>query len=127
MPNDLTLYHNPRCSKSRAALQLLQQSGTELTIVDYQESPPDAATLRKILSLLEMDASELIRRGDSLYKRLQADIDKHTDNRNEEALIELLVQHPALLERPIVFNKEVAVIGRPTDKIIDLLDSLSDD
>ena len=79
MPNKITLYHNPRCSKSRAALQLLQQQKTGFDVVDYQKTPPDAATLTKILNLLDLKAHKLMRQGEAQYKSLKADIENYSD------------------------------------------------
>ena len=121
MPNKITLYHNPRCSKSRAALQLLQHNDTSLEVVDYQKTPPDVATLTKILSLLDLRASQLVRRGEAQYKMLQPDC----DSCSEAELIDLMVKHPILIERPIVVTENDAAIGRPIENIIELLDRTS--
>lgn len=123
MPIETTLYHNPRCSKSRAALQLLQNhvlqnQGASIDVVDYQKTPPDAATLKKILNLLDLNALELMRRGEAQFKALQSEI----ENCDEDGRIDLMVQYPILMERPIVVTKEGAAIGRPIDNIIELLD-----
>ena len=118
MPNKITLYHNPRCSKSRAALQLLQQQKTGFDVVDYQKTPPDAATLTKILNLLDFKASQLLRQGEAQYKNLKADIENYSD----AELIDLMVKYPILIERPLVITENDAAIGRPIDNIIELLD-----
>ena len=117
MPREITLFHNPRCSKSRAALQLLQQSDRSFEVIDYLKSPPTAETLRKILRLLNVSARELMRRGEAQYKSLKLDAKECTDNE----LIDLIIQYPILLERPIVVTESAAAIGRPIDNIIELL------
>ena len=117
MPKEIRLYHNPRCSKSRAALQWLQNSGADFEVIDYQKTPPDAVTLTKILQLLNLKAEELMRRGDAQYKSLQIS----QGNYSESELIDFMVQYPILIERPIVVTDEGAAIGRPIDNVIELL------
>ncbi len=103
-------------------MQLLQQhNSAELSVIDYQKSPPDAATLTSILKLLNLNASELLRRGEAQYKSLQPDI----DNCSETELIDLMAKYPILIERPIVVTENDAAIGRPIDNVIDLLDRAS--
>jgi arsenate reductase len=118
MPNEIRLYHNPRCSKSRAALQWLQNSGAEFEVVDYQKNPPDAETLSQILQRLNLRASELLRRGEAQFKSLKANVDKCS----ESEVIDLMVQYPILIERPIVVTADGAAIGRPLENVIELLD-----
>jgi len=119
VPQKITLYHNPRCSKSRAALQLLQQTDNSLEIIDYQKTPPSAETLKKILQQLNLSANELMRRGEAQYKKLQLDTADHS----EEELIELIAQYPILMERPIAVTETAAAIGRPIDNIVELLEN----
>jgi len=121
MPKEITLFHNPRCSKSRAVLQLLQQSGINFDVIDYQKEPPDAATIQSILQLLDISAKELIRRGEAQYKKLQSEVETYS----EAEIISLMVQHPILIERPIVVTEDNAAIGRPIDNVIALLDQAS--
>lgn len=113
----ITLYHNPRCSKSRAALELLQARGAAPTVVPYLETPPDAATLRRLLRQLGLSARDLLRRGEEEYRRLGLD-DPSLD---EEALIAAMVAHPRLIERPIAVAGDRAVIGRPPERVLELL------
>lgn len=117
MPNEIRLYHNPRCSKSRAALQWLQNSGLDFEVIDYQKNPPTAETLSEILQLLDLKAGELLRRGEAVFKTLKADADQYS----EPELVDLMVQHPILIERPIVVTADGAAIGRPLENIIELL------
>ncbi|WP_349973684.1 arsenate reductase (glutaredoxin) [Pseudomonas caspiana] len=112
---DLTLYHNPRCSKSRGALELLQARGLSPSIVLYLETPPDAGQLRDVLSKLGISARQLLRTGEDDYKTLNlADL-------SDDALIDAMVAHPKLIERPILVAGDKAVIGRPPENVLELL------
>lgn len=114
---DLTLYHNPRCSKSRGALQLLEARGLAPTIVRYLETPPSAAQLRDLLGKLGIGARQLLRSGEDEYRTLNL-----ADPALSEAqLIEAMVAHPKLIERPILIVGSKAVIGRPPEKVLELL------
>jgi arsenate reductase len=114
---DLTLYHNPRCSKSRSAVELLEARGLTPTIVRYLETPPDAARLRDLLSKLGLGARQLLRTGEDEYKNLNlADA-----SLSDEQLIAAMVAHPKLIERPILIAGDKAVIGRPPEKILEIL------
>lgn len=113
----ITLYHNPRCSKSRETLDLLQARGIEPAIVRYLETPPDAATLRQLLKQLGLPARQLLRTKEAEYETLGlAD-----PGLSEEALIAAMVAHPRLIERPIAIVGKRAIIGRPPEKILELL------
>lgn len=114
---DLTLYHNPRCSKSRGALELLQGHGLSPSIVLYLETPPDAAQLRELLSKLGIGARQLLRSGEDDYKTLNL-ADPSLD---DDALIAAMAAHPKLIERPILVAGDRAVIGRPPQNILELL------
>ncbi|TWE02198.1 arsenate reductase [Pseudomonas sp. AG1028] len=114
---DLTLYHNPRCSKSRAALQLLEERDLQPTVVLYLDTPPSAAQLREVLNKLGMPARQLLRSGEDEYRELNL-ADSTLD---EDALIETMVAHPRLIERPILIAGDRAVIGRPPENILELL------
>ncbi len=111
----LYFYHNPRCSKSRAALALLEARGIKPELRLYLEQAPSAAEIRALLKALQMPARDLIRRGEALYKTLAlADAD-------EETLIAAIANHPILLERPILSNGKQAQIGRPPENVLKLL------
>jgi arsenate reductase len=114
---DLTLYHNPRCTKSRGALELLQGRGLSPSIVLYLETPPDAAQLRDLLSKLGISARQLLRSGEDDYKTLNLADPSLDDN----ALIAAMAAHPKLIERPILVVGDRAVIGRPPENILELL------
>ncbi|WP_311791177.1 MULTISPECIES: arsenate reductase (glutaredoxin) [Pantoea] len=112
----VTLYHNPRCSKSRETLALLEAQGVEPEIVRYLETPPDRETLQILLQKLGLSsARQLMRTKDELYKTLQL------ENASESALLDALASHPALLERPVVVNGDRARIGRPPEAVLAIL------
>ena len=114
---DLTLYHNPRCSKSRGALELLEARGLTPTVVRYLETPLDAAQLERLLAKLGITARQLLRTGEDEYKTLNlAD-----ENLSQSQLIAAIVAHPKLMERPILETGDKAVIGRPPEKILEIL------
>jgi arsenate reductase len=112
-----TLYHNPRCSKSRQTLQLLQEKGLEPEVVEYLKTPPDAATLEKILDMLGMQPRELMRTKEDDYKQLGLD----DASLSREQLIQAMVEHPKLIERPILVKDGKAAIGRPPEQVLELL------
>lgn len=114
---DPILYHNPRCSKSRAALALLEARGIPVQRVHYLETPPDATQLRALLAALGYQPRQLLRTGEALYQTLGLDDPQLSD----AALIEALCRHPQLIERPILVVGERAVIGRPTERLLELL------
>ena len=114
---DLTLYHNPRCSKSRGALELLEARGLTPNVVRYLETPLNAAQIKALLGKLGISARQLLRTGEDEYKMLQlAD-----ESLSEAQLIEAIAQHPKLMERPILEVGDRAVIGRPPENILELL------
>ncbi len=113
----ITLYHNPRCSKSRAALALLREHNVEPTIVEYLKTPPGEAALRALLTKLGLNVRDVIRKGEAPYKELGLGRDSVTD----VELIAAITAHPILLERPIAVAGERAVIGRPPERVLELL------
>ncbi len=114
---DLTLYHNPRCSKSREALALLDARGLAPTVVRYLETPPDAETLRALLGALGLSARQLLRSGEDAYKTLGLSDPALT----EAQLVDAMVAHPILIERPILIAGDRAVVGRPPEKVLEIL------
>ena len=112
-----TLYHNPRCSKSRATLELLNSRGVEPQIIEYLKSPPDAATLKKILSLLGLGPRELMRQNETAYKEAGLD----NPDLNDDDLINAMIEHPVLIERPIFLANGKAAIGRPPENVLIIL------
>ena len=117
MDANVTIYHNPRCSKSRQTLQLLRERGIEPEIIEYLKTPPDEATLGRILKQLGLSAHELTRTSESLYKELGLDQHPPSDTR----MLRVLVENPKLIERPIVVTPQGAAIGRPPENILKLL------
>lgn len=113
----LTIYHNPRCSKSRATLALLREAGIEPEIVLYLETPPTAARLAELLASMGLTAREVMRKNEAPYKELGLD-DKAL---GEEALIAHMVANPVLIERPIVVAGENARLCRPPERVHELL------
>ena len=113
----ITLYHNPRCSKSREALNLLREQGQEPEVILYLETPPNAKTLKAILGKLDISARELLRKGEDAYKDLKLADEKLS----ETALIKAMVENPKLIERPIAINGDKAVIGRPPENVKNIL------
>ena len=111
------IFHNPRCSKSRATLQLLRDNGHEPEIVLYLENPPDASALASILDRLAMGPRDLMRKGESEY----AEQDLANPDLNNDQLIAAMVSSPKLIERPIVLNGDKAAIGRPPESVLDIL------
>jgi len=114
---ELTLYHNPRCSKSRSALELLEARGLAPEIVRYLETPPTAAELCALLDKLGLTARQLLRTGEEEYKGL----DLANPALSEDELIDAMIEHPRLIERPILVAGHKAIIGRPPEKVLEIL------
>lgn len=117
MSDSVVIYYNPRCSKSRQALQLLRDRDIEPKIVDYLETPPSLIELKRFLRLLRIEPRELMRRNEAEYK--EAGLDDPTLTRDQ--LIHALHEHPNLLERPIVLANGKAALGRPPELILEIL------
>ncbi len=115
--SNVTIYHNPRCSKSRQTLELLQQQGVEATVVEYLKTPPDAAELDRILDLLGLEPRQLMRTHEAEYKEHGMD----DPDLSREQLIELMVRYPKVIERPIVVRDGKAAIGRPPESVLEIL------
>jgi arsenate reductase len=113
----ITLYHNPRCSKSRTALALLRERGVEPEIIEYLKTPPDEAELMGVLRKLGLNAEDVIRKNEAPYKELGLGRDSIT----EAELIAAIAAHPILLQRPIAVAGKRAVIGRPPERMLELL------
>lgn len=112
----ITIWHNPRCSKSRQALSLLEENGCEKEVVNYLELTPSKKELKNLLSMLGISARELMRTKEDLYKEL--DLKNEND---EEKLIDAMAENPKLIERPIVIKNGKAIIARPPEKALELL------
>jgi arsenate reductase len=115
--SEYTIYHNPRCSKSRNTLALLKDKGIEPQVVLYLESPPNPEQLKRLLGKLGLSATELVRRGEDDYKACGLSKDS-----SEEQLIAAMAAHPKLIERPIVVRGKRAVLGRPPENALELID-----
>lgn len=113
----IVIYHNPRCSKSRQTLALLEERGLNPEIVEYLESPPDAPTLANILQQLGLRARELMRTGENEYQAAE----KQLAAMSEDEQITWLAENPRVIERPIVITRKGARIGRPPERILEIL------
>jgi len=113
----VTIYHNPRCSKSRQALTLLRDEGVEPQIIEYLKTPPDTATLEHLLTMLGLEPRELMRKKEKEFK----ENDLGNPNLSRDALIAAMIAHPKLIERPIVVKDDKAALGRPPESVLDIL------
>lgn len=112
----VTIWHNPRCSKSRSTLSLLEQHGLQPVVVEYLKTPPSADEIKTTLKKLHMQPRELMRKGEDIYKQLGLADEAVSDAK----LIEAMAENPILIERPIVFHGKRAALGRPPENVLDL-------
>jgi len=112
------IYHNPACGKSRGALEILRERRVGCDVIEYLHTPPDRATLGRILDLLAGPPTALVRK-DKRFKELGLDEQRIVTC---EQVIELLLKHPELMERPVVINHGRAVIARPSERVLEILD-----
>ena len=115
--NNVTIYHNPRCSKSRQTLELIKANGIDPSIVLYLEEPPTTETLSNIINLLKLKPRDLLRKGEDEYKALNL---KDTTIDDSE-IIKLMSKYPKLIERPIVISGKNAILGRPPENVLSLI------
>ena len=113
----LSIFHNPRCSKSRKTLEIIEINDVEVKVILYLQDPPSVSELNSLLEKLGMKASELVRKGESIIKELHIDLSSISN----DDLISIMAEHPILIERPIVFNESSAIIGRPPENVEELL------
>ena len=113
----LSIFHNPRCSKSRKTLEIIEINDVEVQVILYLQNPPSVSELNSLLEKLGMKASELVRKGESIIKELDIDLSSISN----DDLISIMAEHPILIERPIVFNESLAIIGRPPENVEELL------
>ena len=113
----VTIYHNPRCSKSREALALIESKGVTPEVIDYLKTPPSASELKDVLRKLGLKPRDILRTGEPLYRELNLG----RTERDDAALIELMVANPILIERPIVVHGDRAALGRPPAKVLQIL------
>jgi arsenate reductase len=116
---DVTIFHNQACSKSRGALEILEERGVHHDVVRYLETPPDRATIERILDAIPDEPQALIRTDDAKFKALGI---AKSDAVTREQVVDVLVAHPEVMQRPVVFVGGRAVIARPSEKVLDLLD-----
>ncbi len=112
------IYHNPRCSKSRATKALLEDQGIELEVVEYLETPPSAETLESLVALLAVPAKSLVRTGEAAFRDAGVDL----ETASESEICAFLASHPSALQRPIVRIGDAARIGRPPDAVLEMLE-----
>ncbi len=117
MSNNVRVFHNPKCSKCRLTMDILNDKGIETSVVEYLNTPPSSDELNHILQLLGIEPRELMRKHEAPYK------ENHLDNPelSREQLIAAMIEHPILIERPIIINGNKATIGRPPKKVLDIL------
>ena len=113
----VTIFHNPRCSKSRQTLSLIQEKNIDINIIEYLKTPPDISQLKQILKQLGYEPRQLIRKSEQIYK----DLDLGNENKTLADLIIAMTQNPILIERPIVLSGEKAAVGRPPESVLNIL------
>jgi arsenate reductase len=112
----IKIYHNNRCSKSRCGLEILENSGKDFEIVKYLENVPTKAELKALIALLGIKPMDLVRKNEAIWKS-----DFKNKTLTDEAIINAMIEHPKLIERPIVLNGNKAVIGRPPERILEII------
>ena len=112
----IKIYHNPRCSKSRCGLEIVEKSGKDFEVISYLKNPPSKVELKELLKLLNIPAEGLLRKNEAVWKENFKGKDL-----TEDQVIEAMMKFPVLIERPIVINGKKAIIGRPPEKIIEIL------
>ncbi len=117
---NITLYHNPRCSKSRAVLALLEENDVEMDIVYYMDDPPTTRELKALLKKLHIGVRDILRRSEPEFEELGLD----DEDLAEEIVLDILAKHPRLLQRPIVVCGDQAIIGRPPENVLPFLEDL---
>ena len=112
----IKIYHNNRCSKSRAGLKLLEDSGKEYRVINYLETVPTFEELKKIISILKINPIDLVRKNELVWKE-----NFKNKTLSDDEIIDIMLKYPKIIERPIVINENKGVIGRPTEKILEIL------
>ena len=112
----VTILHNPRCSKSRQSLELLNKHGVDIKVIQYLKNPPTPSEIKSILKKLNLSPSEILRTGESRFKELAISLEEISDDE-----LALMIENPILIERPIIFDQQKAVIGRPPENTLDML------
>ncbi len=117
MSDKVQIFYNPKCSKCRLTMDILNDKGVKTTVVEYLNTTPDMAELSKVLDLLDIEPRELMRKHEAPYKENNLD----NPNLSREQLIQAMIDNPILIERPIIINGNKATIGRPPEKVLDIL------
>lgn len=112
----MKIYHNPRCSKSRQTLSLINESGKEVEVIEYLSDIPTAAELKEIISLLGISPEQLLRKGEAIFKE-----NFKGNSYTDDEWIQIMIDNPKLIERPIVVDGKKAVLGRPPENVLTLL------
>ncbi len=115
--SDFNILHNPRCSKSRQTLELLQENGVEPNIIKYLEIPPSEAQINDIVTLLGVSPRDILRKKEAEYKESGLD----NQDLSDKEVIALMVKYPKVIERPIVFSEKAAAVGRPPENVLDII------
>ena len=117
MTTNVTIYFNPQCSKCRLSLELLEEEGQQPEVIEYLDTPPDVATLESILDMLGLEPRELMRKHEKEYAEAGLD----NPGLSRAALISAMIEYPRLMERPIIIKNGKAILGRPPERILDIL------
>lgn len=112
----IQIYHNPRCTKSRQAIALLEEKELKYEVIKYLDNIPSVPDFKKVLAKLDMPAKDLVRKGEPYFKEKLKGLEL-----NEDEWIDVMLDHPKLIERPIIIKENKAVVGRPTEKILEIL------
>tara|TARA_B100000003_G_scaffold175394_1_gene164179 strand:+ start:5628 stop:5978 length:351 start_codon:yes stop_codon:yes gene_type:complete len=110
----IKIFHNPRCSKSRQTLTILEDNGVDFDIIEYLKESPNKETLLQIINLLDIKPRDLIRKGETVYKEKLL----NNENLTDDDLVQFMVDNPILIERPIVYDDNRAIIGRPPENVL---------
>lgn len=114
----VTIYHNPRCSKSRQTLQILQDKAVETDVIEYLKEPPSRETLEQVLAYLGVEPRDIMRKNESVYKELNLS----DETLSHDALIDAMLENPILIERPIVVHNGKAALGRPPENVLKIIE-----
>ena len=117
MSDEVQIFYNPKCSKCRLTMDILKNKGITASVVEYLDTPPDSAELSHVLDMLGLEPRDLMRKHESSYMENNLD----NSNLSREQLIQAMIDNPVLIERPIVINGNKATIGRPPEKVLDIL------
>ena len=117
MSDKVQIFYNPRCSKCRLTMDILNDKGVQTTVIEYLNTPPDTAELNKVLDILGLEPRGLMRKNETPYKENKLD----NPDLSREQLIQAMIDNPILIERPIIINGNKATIGRPPEKVLDIL------